>query len=51
MKLDSLGALVWNNCYGGTSKESAYSIQQTFDDGYIVAGGLLDRWRCSRQSW
>ncbi|MBK7571708.1 MAG: T9SS type A sorting domain-containing protein [Bacteroidetes bacterium] len=39
LKLDSLGALVWNNCYGGTSSESAYSIQQTFDDGYIVAGG------------
>jgi len=38
LKLDSLGGLLWNNCYGGSSDESAYSIRQTFDDGYIVAG-------------
>jgi hypothetical protein len=38
VKLNSTGVLQWQKCLGGTSDELAYSIQQTTDDGYIIAG-------------
>jgi len=38
VKLDSVGSIDWQNTYGGTGDEYAYSIQQTGDGGYIVAG-------------
>ena len=38
LKLDSNGFLVWQKTYGGTGDEIAYSISQTIDGGYIVAG-------------
>jgi len=37
-KLDSSGNKVWFKHYGGTHEDTAYSIQQTSDGGYIVAG-------------
>jgi len=37
-KLNSSGSKVWFKHYGGTDADSAYSIQQTSDGGYIVAG-------------
>jgi len=37
-KLDSYGDKVWFKHYGGIANEGAYSIQQTSDGGYIVAG-------------
>jgi len=37
-KLDSSGNKVWFKHYGGTAEDVAYSIQQTSDGGYIVAG-------------
>jgi len=37
-KLDSSGNKIWFKHYGGTSDDRAYSIQQTSDGGYIVAG-------------
>ena len=39
IKLNSTGATQWQNCLGGSSFDSANSIQQTSDGGYIVAGG------------
>ncbi|MGC8931577.1 MAG: hypothetical protein ACP5K6_08610, partial [Dictyoglomus sp.] len=39
IKLDSNGDKVWEKTYGGSSYDRAYSIQQTTDGGYIVAGG------------
>lgn len=38
VKLDSLGVLVWQKCLGGSGADVAYSIAQTNDGGYIVAG-------------
>jgi len=37
-KLNSSGNKIWFKHYGGTSDEGGYSVQQTSDGGYIVAG-------------
>ncbi|MFC2042309.1 hypothetical protein ACFLTV_02270 [Chloroflexota bacterium] len=51
VKLDSNGNVEWQKTYGGSDVERARSIQQTTDDGYIVAGftesfgaGVVDCW-------
>lgn len=38
IKLDNEGNKVWEKVYGGSEVDYAYSIQQTTDGGYIVAG-------------
>jgi hypothetical protein len=38
VKLDELGNIIWQRFLGGTYQDEAYSIQQTTDGGYIVAG-------------
>jgi len=38
IKLDGNGNSVWERTYGGIKDDEAYSIQQTTDGGYIVAG-------------
>ncbi|MFI5134297.1 MAG: T9SS type A sorting domain-containing protein [Chitinophagales bacterium] len=38
VKLDADGNLVWQKSLGGSASDQAYSIQQTTDGGYIVAG-------------
>ena len=38
VKLDALGNLVWQKCFGGSKNDNAYSVQQTSDGGFIVAG-------------
>jgi uncharacterized delta-60 repeat protein len=38
IKLDSSGNIQWSRAIGGTNNDVAYSIQQTSDGGYIVAG-------------
>ena len=38
VKLDRSGKLAWKKCLGGTGDDTAYSIQQTADGGYVVAG-------------
>ena len=37
-KLDSDGNISWQKTYGGINDDWAYSIQQTLDGGYIIAG-------------
>ncbi len=37
-KLSSSGVLQWQKCLGGSGFDQCYSIQQTADSGYIVAG-------------
>ncbi len=38
IKLDSLGTLEWQRCLGGSIDEYGYSIEKTFDGGYIIGG-------------
>lgn len=38
LKLSSGGELEWEREYGGSAPDKAYSIQQTTDDGFVVAG-------------
>ncbi|MEO0211418.1 MAG: hypothetical protein ABIN66_06140, partial [candidate division WOR-3 bacterium] len=38
LKLDASGNLIWAKTFGGTSADSAFSLAQTVDGGYIVAG-------------
>jgi uncharacterized delta-60 repeat protein len=38
LRLDRDGDIQWQKTYGGTDWDGARSIQQTSDDGYVVAG-------------
>ncbi len=38
IKTDSMGTMQWNKTYGGTGDEAAFSIIQTKDGGYALAG-------------
>ena len=38
VKLNASGSIEWQRSLGGSSSDWAYSIRQTFDGGYIVAG-------------
>ncbi len=38
IKLDDVGIIQWQKSLGGSNIEQAFSIQQTTDSGYIVAG-------------
>ena len=38
VKTDALGDAIWTRIYGGSDFDRAYSVQQTSDDGYIIAG-------------
>jgi hypothetical protein len=41
VRTNSSGDTLWTRTYGGSYDESAYSVQQTSDGGYIIAGS---RW-------
>src|SRR2546427_382394 len=51
LKLDSLGNVVWQKTYGGTGPDSANSVQQTPDGGFIVAGGLTNSSSGVQHGW
>ena len=39
IKTNASGDTLWTRTYGGASQDWGYSVQQTSDGGYIVAGG------------
>jgi hypothetical protein len=43
IKTDTNGNIIWAKTYGGINRDEAYSVQQTSDGGYIVAG-WTDSW-------
>lgn len=38
LKLDSAGNVEWDKQFGSTKEDKAYSIAQTYDEGYVVTG-------------
>lgn len=38
MKLDSAGAIQWENTIGGSARDALWSVKQTVDGGYILGG-------------
>lgn len=38
IKMNNIGTIQWQKCYGGTNNEGATSIIQTTDGGYAIAG-------------
>jgi hypothetical protein len=51
LKTNAVGETTWTKTYGGDSLERSYSVKQTFDNGYVIAGytrsfgaGLSDIW-------
>jgi hypothetical protein len=38
VRIDPNGDTLWTRCYGGSNDDDAYSIQQTSDSGFIIAG-------------
>jgi len=48
VKTDQNGVELWNRTFGGNDDDMAYSVQQTLDGGYILAGvtGLTYSYDC-----
>jgi len=44
LKLDANGNVEWQRAYGGGGIDEAFSVQQTLDGGYIVAGYISIPW-------
>jgi len=38
LRLDSIGNVVWEKTYGGSGNDAAFSVRQTSDGGFVVAG-------------
>lgn len=38
LKTDSIGNVMWTKTYGGSSSDYGYSVKQTVDGGFVIAG-------------
>jgi hypothetical protein len=41
VKTDTMGVMEWNQTYGGSSPEYAFSLVQTSDGGFVIAGSTM----------
>jgi len=51
LKLNSTGGVTWQKTYGGSGDDEAYSVQQTADGGYVVAGRVYSFGAGSPDAW
>jgi hypothetical protein len=51
LKLDASGNVTWQKTYGGAAGDYTYSIQQTSDGGFVVAGGTNSFGAGSYDAW
>ena len=51
LKLDRDGNVTWQKTYGAGGPQSTFSVQQTQDNGYIVAGGAYASATGSTDAW
>jgi hypothetical protein len=51
IRTDANGDVVWNKTYGGASNDVAWSLVQTNDEGYVLAGYTESFGAGSRDAW
>jgi hypothetical protein len=51
LKLDASGNVTWQKTYGSNDRDRAYSIQQTADGGFVVAGRTTSFGAGGEDSW
>jgi len=51
VKVDSTGNAVWNQTYGGSNDDSAASVIQVSDGGYVLAGSTMSYGAGQREVW
>jgi len=51
IKTDSSGNQTWDTTFGGTNGEQAYSVQQTSDGGYVLAGWTASNGTSNNNAW
>jgi predicted secreted protein len=51
IRVDSAGNAVWNQTYGGSNDDSAASVIQASDGGYVLAGSTMSYGAGQRDVW
>jgi hypothetical protein len=51
LKTDTNGDTIWTKTYGGTANDWGFSVQQTYDGGYILAGFTHSFGAGDRDAW